>query len=91
MPSSKPDHDDEDDGDNLADHELPDESDMDSFDEPGIMPCPHCRKMVSEEAELCPHCKNYISVEDAPSRNPGWITVGVIIAIAIVVIVGILR
>jgi predicted nucleic acid-binding Zn ribbon protein len=91
MPPYPPDDAGDDDEDDSVDRDLPDESDMDSFDEPGVMPCPYCRKLVSEDAELCPHCKNYISIEDAPARNPGWITFGVIITIAIIVIVWLLR
>lgn len=77
-----------DDDEELDDRELPDESDMDSFDEPGIMPCPHCRQMVSEEAVRCPHCGNYISEADAPRRPPPlWLVIGVILALVIVLLV----
>jgi predicted nucleic acid-binding Zn ribbon protein len=52
---------------------------MDSFDEPGIMPCPHCRKMVSEEAEVCSHCGEYISAEDAPRKPlPIWFWIALV-------------
>ena len=63
-------HHDEDDeavAENVNERELPDESDMDDGDEPELVPCPHCRQMVSEEAEVCPECGNYVSREDAPS------------------------
>jgi hypothetical protein len=77
-----------DDEDELDDRELPDESDMDSFDEPGIMPCPHCRQMVSDEAERCPHCGNYISDADAPRRHlPLWLVIGIILAFVIAMLV----
>jgi len=53
------------------DREQPDESDMDSFDEPGVMPCPHCRQMISEEAEQCPHCRMYVE-HDPRKALPTW-------------------
>jgi hypothetical protein len=69
------------DGRGLHERELPDESDMDSFDEPGLDTCPYCRKMISEDAERCHHCGNYISAADAPRRAlPWWFWIGVITA-----------
>jgi hypothetical protein len=75
-------NDEEDDDD--FDPEEPDESDMDSHDEPDLDVCPHCRKMITEEAEQCPHCGMYISLEDAPVSKPGWV---VIAAVALIVLV----
>src|SRR5882724_12113094 len=31
------------------DRDLPDPSDMDEHDEPDLLPCPNCRKMINEE------------------------------------------
>ena len=56
--------DDEDDDD--IDPEGPDPSEMDYSDDPDLDVCPHCRKMISEDAEHCPHCGEYISPSDAP-------------------------
>jgi predicted nucleic acid-binding Zn ribbon protein len=82
----------EDDNDESADPDFPDESDMDSFDEPGLMPCPHCRKMISEDAEQCPHCHEYISLEDAPRRPlPMWFVVGLVVALLIALIAFVVR
>lgn len=53
-------------------------------DEIPTVPCPYCRREISEEAERCPHCENYLSREDAPSgsgRSPFWI-VAMILALA---------
>ena len=33
----------------LDEREDPDESDMDESDEPELVPCPYCRKSVSED------------------------------------------
>ncbi|HEX3356757.1 MAG TPA: hypothetical protein VHS31_07295 [Tepidisphaeraceae bacterium] len=63
----------------LDDRELPDESDMDSFDEPGLDACPHCRKLIHEDLEQCPHCGEYISPMDAPRRLPVWMIVGLVL------------
>ena len=80
-------HHEDDEPDDLEDPELPDESDMDSFDEPGVMPCPHCRQLISEDAERCPHCGNYMSAEDAPRRPlPLWMLIGLGAAILAVIV-----
>jgi uncharacterized paraquat-inducible protein A len=71
----------DDEGDDDLDPEGPDPSEMDSSDDPDLDVCPHCRKLISEEAEICPHCRNYISSEDAPMSRTAW---------AVIVIVGLL-
>ena len=79
-------HDDDDDAEaDAADRDLPDESDMDSFDEPSLVPCPHCRRMITEDTEQCPHCRTYLSAEDAPHPRPAWL-IAVVIATIIVVL-----
>jgi predicted nucleic acid-binding Zn ribbon protein len=61
------------------DRELPDPSDMDDHDEPDLLPCPNCRKMINEDADWCHHCKQYVMHETARSK---WrsIVVGAILA-----------
>jgi hypothetical protein len=49
------------------------------------VPCPSCRQPVYEEAQRCPHCGNYISEEDAPGRLPGWMILGVLVCLGVVV------
>ena len=72
--------------DDAIDPEAPDESDMDSHDDPDLDVCPHGRKLISEEAERCPHCGMHISIEDAPMSKPAWVvTVGVILLILLLV------
>jgi hypothetical protein len=44
-------------------------------DEPDLDVCPHCRKLISEEAERCHHCGNYIRASDAPLSKPAWIVI----------------
>jgi RNA polymerase subunit RPABC4/transcription elongation factor Spt4 len=65
----------------LNDRELPDESDMDRFDEPDLEACPHCRKLISEDTVQCPHCGMYVSVEDEPSRVPTWMWITAVVLI----------
>jgi hypothetical protein len=36
------------------------------------VPCPYCRREISEEAQWCPHCENHVSQEDAPPRSWFW-------------------
>jgi hypothetical protein len=69
-------------GDDIERH-LPSDEDMDSSDEPGVDACPHCRKLVSEEAEQCPHCGEYIVHSDAPSTGvPLWVWITAVAIIA---------
>ncbi len=72
--------------DEAADREVPDEADMDQTDQPATEPCPYCGKPVSELAEVCPHCRSYISQEDAASRKPLWLIIGVVVCLVIVVL-----
>jgi len=72
---SPEDHEAEDD----LDPEGPDESEMDYSDDPDLAVCPHCRKMISEEAERCPHCGMYLSLEEKPLPRTAWIVIAVIV------------
>ena len=69
------------------DPEGPDPSEMDYSDEPDLAVCPHCRKMISEEAELCPHCGEYITPGDAPLSVTAWIVIGVIVVLLILALI----
>jgi hypothetical protein len=53
-------------------------------DERAVVPCPHCRAEIDEEAEQCPKCGMYISSEDAPPRRKSavWIVVMVLALLA---------
>ena len=71
-------YEDEDEGD-VREWEDPDESDMDDADDDGpeLVPCPHCRSEISQDAEICPRCCSYITCEDAPrSPMPMLIVIG---------------
>ena len=59
--------------------EAPDESDQ--SDEPAEVPCPYCKREMSEEAERCPHCGCYILAHDAPRRLSWWWIVGVVLLV----------
>lgn len=58
----------------------PIESDMDESDEPELVACPYCRKMIGEDAQRCHHCGNYILPDDTPGRIPWWLLVGAVLA-----------
>lgn len=75
--------DENDDDDSDLDPEGPDPSEMDSSDDPDLEVCPHCRKLISEEAERCPHCGQYVSAVDAPLAKPWWVAVIVILVMLI--------
>ena len=56
---------------------------VDSGDE--TEPCPHCRRLIPEDAPRCPYCQQYISEEDAPAaRKPWWIVVGALLSLIVV-------
>jgi hypothetical protein len=81
MPSVRDDEDDD------FDPEGPDPQEMDSSDEPDLDVCPHCRKMIVEDAERCPHCGQFILPSDAPASAMVWIVTAVIAALVIVFLV----
>ena len=62
------------------DRELPDPSDIDDHDEPDLIPCPNCRRMINEDAEWCHHCKEYVEHETPTRSGFRLIVVGVILA-----------
>jgi len=51
------------------DRDLPDPSDMDDHDEPDLIPCPNCRRMINEDAEWCHHCKHDVVHEVTETRS----------------------
>ncbi|MGL4463320.1 MAG: hypothetical protein ACRDD1_02355 [Planctomycetia bacterium] len=52
---------------------------------PATVPCPYCRKEVSEDAIYCPYCETYISEETKPSAGkPLWIVATVLICLVMV-------
>ncbi|HEV8605221.1 MAG TPA: hypothetical protein VGQ99_07640 [Tepidisphaeraceae bacterium] len=61
------------------DRDMPDPADMDDHDEPSLLPCPNCRRMINEDADWCHHCKQYITHEVVGGK---WklVVVGVILA-----------
>ena len=78
---TRPAHDDEDDAD--LDPEGPDPHEMDYSDEPDLAICPHCRKMIFEDAERCPHCGEYVLLSETPLNTRGWLVIAVIVALLI--------
>jgi len=62
------------------DRELPDPADMDEHDEPNLIPCPNCRRMINEDADRCHHCKEYVTQETATRSKLRVIVVGAILA-----------
>lgn len=74
------------------DWEDPDPADQDKDDDPEEIPCPFCRKPVSELAEICPHCGNYIWREDVSvRRRPMWKIVAVALIIVLTGLIGLWR
>src|SRR5580765_6316741 len=65
------------------DRDLPDPSDMDDHDEPDLIPCPNCRRMINEDADWCHHCKQYVEHETATRSKLTVIVVGLILAMIV--------
>ena len=61
----------------------PDESDM--SDEPAEVPCPYCKRQISEDAVQCPYCGCYVSEDVAPRQRPWWWVVAVVLLVALLV------
>lgn len=70
------------------DRELPDPSDMDDDDEPDWIPCPHCRKFITEDAERCHHCGQDI-VHATQAEGMSMILIFIIAALVIVFVGGV--
>lgn len=71
--------------------EDPDESDMDSPEEPeSVLPCPECGFDVHEDAPRCPVCGHYISREHTPiGDRPRWWIAGLVICLFIAALWGV--
>jgi hypothetical protein len=60
--------------------EAPDEADRNAG--PAEVPCPYCKREISEEALRCPHCGCYLSVEDTPRQpKPWWWIVAIVLVV----------
>lgn len=72
--------------DPLDDREGPQECDVESdSDDLAVVPCPACRRDVSELADRCPHCGDWI-VQDAAAgsaRKPLLIVIAILLLIAL--------
>ena len=75
--------DDLDDDDDGHDPEGPSPDEMDSHDEPDLDVFPHCRKMISEDAERCHHCGEYLIATNAPPSKPMWIVIAAVALLAV--------
>ncbi len=51
------------------DPEGPEPEETSDYAQPDLMPCPHCRKMINEEAERCHHCGELV---DDPPMSSRW-------------------
>lgn len=64
------------------DPEGPDPEETDVGDMPSLLPCPHCRKMITDEAEICPHCHREV---DLPPLSSSW-SCGVVLVICLLIV-----
>jgi hypothetical protein len=68
----------------LDEREFPEPDDEEEQDVASLVECLYCRKFVHEEAPRCHHCGNYHSREDAPSRKPWWLVIGVLVCLLLI-------
>ncbi|HEX8916714.1 MAG TPA: hypothetical protein VF796_30470 [Humisphaera sp.] len=76
---------DDDDDDDHADAGLhpegPSRADIGDEDEPDLVRCPNCRRMIQADAERCPKCGHYVIDEELDRANrPWWVWVGIVLA-----------
>jgi hypothetical protein len=76
----------DDDSDDL-DPEAPDEADIGS-DEPVLVHCPNCGKMILEEAEQCHHCGHFMMEQGVSSGWPIWMWIGLSLALIVALLWG---
>jgi predicted nucleic acid-binding Zn ribbon protein len=74
------------DEDEMDDRELPDPSDMDQDDYVVMSRCPHCKKMIDEDADVCPRCGYFITTDESPRRFPIWVMVGIVLMLLAVIL-----
>ena len=84
------------DGERLSAAELPDPADTDppadDRDDLGTIPCPFCRRPVYEYADVCPRCRNFIGgADEPPHRRPLWVTIGLVLTLAAMLVTCVLR
>ena len=62
------------------------DSNLDNWDDDQeddrTVPCPHCRQPVFEDSPRCSACGNYLSDSDFRKRPSKWMTIIVVILIA---------
>ena len=78
---------DDDDGDSVDEDPL--ESDQyppDDLDPEESVPCPFCKKLIHEDADVCPRCRNFVGAADVSRRVPMVIWIGVALAILCVLV-----
>ena len=73
-----------DEGDELEDHEYPDEPDEDLPDNEDDLyfRCPECGADVYEDAPQCPECGWYVTTATRTALSVGWKMVAVVVLIA---------
>jgi predicted nucleic acid-binding Zn ribbon protein len=81
------DRDGDDDDDSLDEDPLESDQDPDDdLDPEESVPCPFCKKLIHEDADVCPRCGNFVGAADAPRRVPMVIWIGFALAILCVLV-----
>ncbi|MGA2499166.1 MAG: hypothetical protein ABSH20_15610 [Tepidisphaeraceae bacterium] len=65
------------------DPEGPEPEEMSDHDQPDLLPCPHCRKMITEEADRCHHCGEMV---DEPPMSSPWSMVTIFVICLLIVL-----
>ena len=55
--------------------------------EDDLVPCPQCKKMIYEDAELCPYCDQYVTpFSTANTSRPPWIIITALVLLVIMLL-----
>ncbi len=72
----------------MGNDELDDTDDFDSVDSPGdTIVCNNCGALIYEDSVRCPHCGWYLTSDTSPwsGRSRGWILLGLLGIVALIV------
>ena len=71
--------------DDLDEHEYPDEDDVDG----DLLPCPHCKELIYDDAPQCLYCGQYVTHTTSPfsGRPSWWVAIGVFGIVSVLLVV----
>lgn len=80
-------HQDEDDVEDeaeLDERENPGPEDADWNLDPARVPCPYCKRQITEDTQRCPYCGSYVTADEAARIRPWWWIVAVVLLVLLI-------